>query len=494
MGVLLAVDWNMDVQYTYSATQNNGQVTQSQDNVTGEQVAYQYDSLQRLVSASTVGPQWGLTFTYDGFGNRRSQQVTKGTAPAEYASYDSATNRINGYIHDGNGNITWLPNGTTLAYDVENRVATATVGGGVETYYYAPDGKRVYRKAADGTETMYFYGVKGERSPYQVGPYAGQLRGTPPVYFAGRRLGVATDRLGSVRVTSYYPYGEQETTTAEDDVRFATYVRDGATGLDYAVNRYYSSIIGRFVSPDPYKSNTGEPGDPADPGSWNRYAYVGNDPVNFHDLSGQNRVVSCGWILGEGGSEDSPGFRYSCGFISWSRGAGRGGGGGGGGGEASTLQVTRLQKSGADFDKVQNRLDDVVRDIDTDCLKFLQSKGNNLGSYVSDLLSNELLGVANFDTSIAAFTGSGGTSLSPGDAAIVINDGSAFFSSDFTIDQGKLTGGSARAQTFILLHELAHALNARDFQPDLNNKKAGKDNDKLIEQNCDKTLRQFSTR
>ena len=183
---------NMDVQYTYSATQNNGQITQSQDNVTGEQVTYQYDSLQRLVSAATVGPQWGLAFTYDGFGNRRSQQVTKGTAPAVYASYDSATNRINGYIHDGNGNITWLPNGTTLAYDVENRVKTATVGGTVETYYYAPDGKRVYRKAADGTETMYFYGVKGERLPYQIGPYAGQLTGTPPVSY---RSDVVCDRL-----------------------------------------------------------------------------------------------------------------------------------------------------------------------------------------------------------------------------------------------------------------------------------------------------------
>ena len=144
------------------------------------------------------------------------------------------------------------------------------------------DGKRVYRKAADATETMYFYGVKGERLPYQIGPYAGQLTGTPPAYFAGRRLGVATDRLGSVRVTSYYPYGEQQTTTAEDDVRFATYVRDGATGLDYAMNRYYSSIIGRFMSPDPSARSMLL----ANPASWNRYGYVGGDPVNNNDPSG----------------------------------------------------------------------------------------------------------------------------------------------------------------------------------------------------------------
>jgi hypothetical protein len=115
----------MDMQYTYSATQNNGEITQSQDFVTGEQVTFQYDCLQRLTSAATTGPQWGLTFSYDGFGNRLSQQATKGTPPSVYATYDTSTNRITGYPHDANGNITSLPNGTTLTYDVENRVVSA---------------------------------------------------------------------------------------------------------------------------------------------------------------------------------------------------------------------------------------------------------------------------------------------------------------------------------------------------------------------------------
>jgi RHS repeat-associated protein len=219
--------------------------------------------------------------------------MTKGTAPTVYSNYNAATNRIAGYTQDGNGNILGLPNGTTLTWDVENRVTTATAGGTVETYYYAPDGKRVYRKAADGKQYIYFYGVMGERiGPYFMGPYVGQLmmNGTPPAYFAGRRLGTATDRLGSVRVTSYYPYGEQKTTTAEDDVRFATYMRDSVTGLDYAMNRYYSSIMGRFLSPDPYRGNTGGPGDPANPQSWNRYGYVENDPINFTDPTGERRV------------------------------------------------------------------------------------------------------------------------------------------------------------------------------------------------------------
>jgi len=36
---------------------------------------------------------------------------------------------------------------------------------------------------------------------------------------------------------SYYPYGEEETPTANDTQKFATYTRDSATGLDYAQNR-----------------------------------------------------------------------------------------------------------------------------------------------------------------------------------------------------------------------------------------------------------------
>jgi hypothetical protein len=49
----------MDMQYTYSGTRNNGQITQSQDYVTGEQVNYTYDQLQRLIAAQTTGPQLG---------------------------------------------------------------------------------------------------------------------------------------------------------------------------------------------------------------------------------------------------------------------------------------------------------------------------------------------------------------------------------------------------------------------------------------------------
>jgi len=68
-------------------------------------------------------------------------------------------------------------------------------------------------------------------------------------------------------------------------VKFATYERDStASAQDYAQQRYYSNVTGRFLSPDPGGIATA---DPSNPTSWNRYAYVQGDPVNFNDPGGR---------------------------------------------------------------------------------------------------------------------------------------------------------------------------------------------------------------
>jgi RHS repeat-associated protein len=111
-------------------------------------------------------------------------------------------------------------------------------------------------------------------------------------YFGGRLLQnaggfVHADRLGSVG--KYLPFGEDRSgaNPGNGTEKFATYFRDSDTGLDYAVNRYESPGQGRFLTPDPYMASGG----PSDPGSWNRYAYVGGDPINSHDPSG--RFAQC---------------------------------------------------------------------------------------------------------------------------------------------------------------------------------------------------------
>src|SRR5208337_5514809 len=100
----------------------------------------------------------------------------------------------------------------------------------------------------------------------QGSPYLAATLGTSDMYFGGRRL-APMDRLGSSG--KYYPYGEDKGTIYNDTWNFATYWRDSARGLDYAMNRYYNNSLGRFMTPDPYVANSGGAGEAVDPQSWN---------------------------------------------------------------------------------------------------------------------------------------------------------------------------------------------------------------------------------
>jgi len=80
---------------------------------------------------------------------------------------------------------------------------------------------------------------------------------------------------------AFFPYGSQRSGTSSQ-VQYATYTRDATTTLDYAQQRYYSSQIGRYTTPDPKRSSA----QAANPQSWNRYSYALGDPVNKTDPSG----------------------------------------------------------------------------------------------------------------------------------------------------------------------------------------------------------------
>ena len=60
-------------------------------------------------------------------------------------------------------------------------------------------------------------------------------------------------------------------------------LRDGFWGLDYADQRFQASGYEWFATTDVAPSNFSP-----DPKSFNRYEYVGDDPVNRNDPRGQS--------------------------------------------------------------------------------------------------------------------------------------------------------------------------------------------------------------
>jgi len=167
-------------------------------------------------------------------------------------------------------------------------------------FQYHPSGWRVWKASAPAT--LYLHGPGGQLLCSYSDTGGGTY--TEPVSFAGHLVytlkggtnasgnldydTIRTDRLGSTRAVNgvarnYYPFGEEMTAPqGGDQYKFASTYRDSATGLDYAVNRYYAGGTARFLTPDPYQASGG----PASPQSWNRYSYVHSDPLNFYDPAG----------------------------------------------------------------------------------------------------------------------------------------------------------------------------------------------------------------
>jgi RHS repeat-associated protein len=96
-------------------------------------------------------------------------------------------------------------------------------------------------------------------------------------------------------------------------MKFTGHERDDLTGLDYMKARYSGWFQASFLIPDPANDVN-----PRNPQSWNRYAYVRNNPMNLVDPSGMiaedkaSTVISkdpCGTNNGGGATCDDRGLK-----------------------------------------------------------------------------------------------------------------------------------------------------------------------------------------
>jgi RHS repeat-associated protein len=318
------------------AAGNNGQIQCITDNVdSGRTVSYSYDALYRLTTAVTNGSanyaQWGLTWTYDRYGNRLSQSATSDTPPANSLSFanpgGAQTNHPDGMCFDANGNLTaesgtCPPSAPTYGYDAENRLVSYMGTGG--TYTYDGNSLRVIKSASSTTTVYIFSGSKviaeydngaAPSSPSREYIYSGsallaKIESGATTYYHPDHLStrVLTDSSGNVLgQRGHYPYGEtwyESGTTTK--LKFTSYERDAESTNDYAMARSYINRFGRFSSPDLLAANI------ADPQSLNRYAYTLNDPSDLMDPTGlapfvpflghgTDGILDCAFVMLHGG-------------------------------------------------------------------------------------------------------------------------------------------------------------------------------------------------
>ena len=91
------------------------------------------------------------------------------------------------------------------------------------------------------------------------------------------------DKIAELRYTAFgeVRYADRNTPT---DYRFTGQLQQRDLGLYFYKARFYDPVLGRFISPDTIVPNLGNPK------SWNRYAYVGNNPIRYNDPSGRCEV------------------------------------------------------------------------------------------------------------------------------------------------------------------------------------------------------------
>lgn len=281
------------------------------------------EDVQQKVAAATT-PSWSQDWTYDRWGNR--SWGASGTANGPQLGINTANNQLNSVgseacVYDPCGNLTSQGTTKTYAYDAENGMWKAVVGASTTYYVYDGRGRRVKRSTGTNV-TRFVYDATGRliaeyttstATPSKEFAYGanGLLATTEGTNGSDVRYAVV-DHLGSPRLWinksgsilsrhDYYPFGEEifagagGRTTAQgfassltgtqgDGARhqFTSKERDAETGMDFFNARYYAGAQGRFTSVDPLPAS----GRVAKPQSWNRYAYVFNNPLNLVDPHG----------------------------------------------------------------------------------------------------------------------------------------------------------------------------------------------------------------
>ena len=308
----IAAGTAINASYTFDAL---GNVTQRSDSAAGLTAEnYTYDYLNRLTQST--GPAGPKTQSYDDAGSFQTKSDVSGT----YA-YTPGTHRVTGaggqsYAYDANGSLL-TGAGRTISWSTFLAPEHVTGSGQTLDYWYGADHQRVIEVSSATGKTTYlgqqFAELAESGSTHTLRHYVATPEGIAAVVvadLAAPRVPTAAtrywlkDHLGSVAVTmdaaggnvqrmSFDAWGKRRNANGTD----ATFTlaqllllttQRGYTGhesldevgLVHMNGRLYDPVLGRFVSADPVIQA------PYDGQSYNRYAYVLNNPLAFTDPTG----------------------------------------------------------------------------------------------------------------------------------------------------------------------------------------------------------------
>jgi RHS repeat-associated protein len=248
-----------------------------------------------------------------GFGhNPASQIATRTNSNDAYASSTAynvsrayAANGQNQYTSAGPASFTYDANGnlisdgsTSFVYDVENRLVSAS-GAHQATLAYDPLGRLwqvggpagTTRFVYDGDDLVEEYDAAGYRPRIYVhGPGADEplvwyeFSGGPVHRFyhsdaQGSIVALADDGGNALAINAYDAWGIPNAGN-QGRFQYTGQVWIAELGMYYYKARFYSPTLGRFPQVDPIGYDD----------QINLYAYVGNDPVNNEDPTGEQLI------------------------------------------------------------------------------------------------------------------------------------------------------------------------------------------------------------
>lgn len=269
-----------------------------------------YDAFDNLIAASSPDPAAGYSHVYEY--DEAANFIRNPMISSNPLTYENGgnSNRLSGHLdggvnpvalfgYDPNGNVVSMP-GRALTFDAKQQLARVQVEGGTDAaFFYDHKGVLSRREATAGgsTETTHYIDNLFELKNGSATRWI--LAGDLPVACVsdGATLFIHNDHLGSAVIhtdaggallteTAFHPFGS--TAIAPSGTlppAFATKKLDADIGLYYFNARWYSPVMGRFISPDPLYLYQPEQG-LQEPKRLNPYAYAGNNPIRYVDPSG----------------------------------------------------------------------------------------------------------------------------------------------------------------------------------------------------------------